>query len=71
MRAQGLVVLQLVVGTDGGVKEALIKQSSTFPILDQSALATLRRWRFRPARRGGERIESLVEVPVRFVLESK
>jgi protein TonB len=70
-RAQGLVVLQVVVSVDGRVKEVGILRSSGFRILDESARTTVRRWRFRPAHRHGERVESSVEIPIRFVLESK
>jgi len=32
-------------------------------------MEAVRKWRFRPARRGDEQIVSWVEIPVRFRLE--
>jgi periplasmic protein TonB len=37
--------------------------------LDRSALSAVRRWRFEPARRGAQPIETWVQVPVRFELK--
>lgn len=64
-------MLAVVVSADGRVKEVGIVRSSGFRILDESARSTVFRWRFQPAQREGERVESSVEVPIRFVLESR
>jgi protein TonB len=46
-----------------------VKQSSGFPLLDDSATSTVRgRWRFIPARHDGVPVESRVTVPIRFRL---
>jgi protein TonB len=69
MGAQGIVLLRVHVRADGSVAEAEIKQSSGSPLLDDSALRTVREsWRFMPARLDGVPVESWVEVPIRFVL---
>ena len=39
-------------------------------VLDDAALQTVRRWRFVPARRGDTPVESWVDVPIIFRLES-
>jgi protein TonB len=39
-------------------------------LLDESALSAVRRWRFVPAQRAGAAIDSWVDVPVSFRLES-
>ncbi len=67
---EGVVVLEVLVATDGHAAEVRVVRSSGYAPLDESALTTVReRWRFVPARRGGEPIESRVTVPIRFRLE--
>lgn len=69
LEQEGLVLLRVEVGSDGNVKEVRIKESSGFPLLDQSALRTVRKWRFHPARAGHLTLDSTVMVPVRFRLD--
>ncbi|MBL8013647.1 MAG: energy transducer TonB, partial [Candidatus Omnitrophica bacterium] len=46
-----------------------IEKSSGHSTLDQSALKTVRTWRFSPARVGQMPVESMVHLPVRFDLD--
>jgi protein TonB len=66
---EGVVVLKVEILPDGRVGEILVKKSSGYPVLDQSALKTVRQWRFVPAERGGNRIRMWAEIPIRFELE--
>jgi protein TonB len=68
--AQGRVVLSVQVSASGASDEVLLKHSSGHAILDNAALQTVRRWRFIPARRGDAPVESWVDVPITFRLES-
>lgn len=68
--AQGRVVLSVQVGADGTSHEVLLKRSSGHATLDDAALQTVRRWRFVPALRGDTPVESWVDVPILFRLES-
>jgi protein TonB len=64
-----VVLLSVLVRADGSVAEAEVKHSSGSPLLDDSALRTVKEsWRFLPARLDGVPVESWVEVPIRFVL---
>lgn len=65
---EGVVLLRVLVAADGRVAEVEIAEGSGFAVLDQSALETVRGWRFRPASRGGRAVEARVEVPIRFSL---
>lgn len=67
---QGRVLLAAHVRMDGVCAEVHLKQSSGYALLDESALEAVRHWRFLPAQRGGVAIDSWVEVPVNFRLES-
>lgn len=66
---QGTVKLDVLVDRQGRVAQIRVAQSSGYSILDRSALESVRRWRFEPARRSGRPIEMWVQVPVRFALE--
>jgi protein TonB len=47
-----------------------VKQSSGFIRLDDAARSAVERWRFVPAKQGGEAIEAWVLVPLHFTLDS-
>jgi periplasmic protein TonB len=66
---EGTVMLDVFVDPQGRPLQVKLHQSSGYSMLDQSAAATVRRWRFEPARRGAQAIEMWVRVPVRFELD--
>lgn len=63
---QGTVLLRVLVNAAGAAESVLVKESSGFARLDESALDAVRRWRFVPARRGSDPIAAWVLVPVSF-----
>ena len=65
---EGVVVLSVIVRYDGRVDDARVAVSSGAAILDEAALAAVRKWLFAPATRGGRAMESVVEIPVKFAL---
>jgi protein TonB len=68
---QGVVTLEVLVRADGTPAEVRIRSSSGSPLLDDSAVETVRsKWRFTPARRGATPIESRVTFPIRFSLDA-
>jgi len=69
LREQGKVVVRVLIGLDGTAQQAEIKQSSGFDRLDQSALATVLRWRYVPGKRAGVAEAMWFNVPITFVLE--
>lgn len=66
---EGRVLLAAHVRADGACAEVRLKQSSGHGLLDRSALDTVRRWRFLPARRGNAAVDSWVDIPISFRLE--
>jgi protein TonB len=66
---QGRVVLRAHVDADGRCEELRLAASSGHRLLDDAALATVRRWRFLPATRAGIAVASWVEVPIAFRLD--
>ena len=67
---EGMVVLSVLVRYDGRVDDARVAVSSGAAILDDAALAAVRKWLFTPATRGGRAVESVVEIPVKFALRA-
>lgn len=67
---EGRVLLSVQVGADGASHAVRLKRSSGHALLDDAALQTVRRWRFVPAQRGDTPVESWVDVPILFRLES-
>ena len=65
-RLQGKAVIRAQVLASGQVGEAFIKQTSGAAVLDQAAVATVRNWRFKPARRNGEPVPAWVNVPIEY-----
>lgn len=65
---QGLVWLLVSVTPQGTVGAISVRNSSGYSDLDQSALTTVRRWRFRPATRHGISVGCDVMVPIRFTI---
>lgn len=67
---QGLVILNVWVDESGAARTVALFRSSGHDVLDESALETVKSWRFVPARRGGQNVAAAVQVPIRFTLES-
>lgn len=66
---EGEVLVRARVLLNGECDELELAKSSGYALLDQAAMEAIRKWRFRPARRGDEQIISRVDIPVRFHLE--
>ena len=66
---EGTVRLKVFVTRDGRPAQVQLDQSSGSPLLDEAALDAVRNWRFVPARRGQDAIESWVLVPIVFELK--
>lgn len=68
---QGKVTLRLRIAADGRVESLKILTSSGVPSLDESALATVKNWRFEPARRLGQPVAMDVKTSIRFQIEAE
>ncbi len=69
MGEEGVVVLSVMIEADGTVSDVRVKRSSGFPRLDASALETVRRWQYVPAKRNGFPVAYRYVQPVRFSLD--
>ena len=66
---EGTVLPNVRVNPNGGVEEVKIAVSSGHSLLDESAMLSVKTWRFKPARRGDQPVAAWVRVPVRYTLE--
>lgn len=64
---QGTVVLWMVIGADGRPQQIRVQRALGMG-LDESAVNTVKRWRFEPARRDGMAVAVQVSVEVNFRL---
>jgi protein TonB len=54
--------------SDGGVGQIEIRKSSGYDVLDQSALTTVKQWKFIPARNGDVPVAFWINIPIKFRL---
>jgi len=69
MGEQGKLVLRVLVNVKGTADKVELKSGSGSTRLDNTALETVRRWRFIPARQGSEAVPAWVLIPITFTLE--
>lgn len=63
---EGATLLRVRVTDTGAVDSVEVVDTSGHPAFDSAAVNGAKELRFRPARRGGKRIEVWAEVPVHF-----
>lgn len=61
----GMVVVSLVVETDGSVTEVEVKKSTNAEF-EGPAVDAVKNWKFKPAKKDGEAIRSKVALPLKF-----
>jgi len=61
-----IVVVEVVVGTDGRIREPVIVESGGEPTMAYVVLDALRQWELEPARLDGEPIEAFYNLTVNF-----
>jgi TonB family protein len=67
VKHMGIVVLQLVVGSDGLPRDIRVVRTLGLG-LDEKAIEAVRKWRFEPAKKDGKPVAALVSVEVDFHL---
>lgn len=69
LNEQGTVIMRVLIGADGLPQKSEVRKSSGFDRLDQSAAATVMKWRYVPGKRAGAAEAMWFNVPINFVLE--
>lgn len=65
---EGTVRLEVRVSAEGIPTSVKVRESAGHEALDDAAMTAVWHWRFVPARRGGDAVEGVVVVPIRFRL---
>lgn len=65
-RIEGTVRLSAVIGKDGSVEK--LETVSGHPILEQSAVEAVKKWRYKPTTLNGEPVEVVTTIEVVFKL---
>jgi protein TonB len=68
MGRQGRVVIKVLIGTDGRVKQVELVSSPSSSFFDATKRRALDKWRFKPGTRDGVPMETWKTMAVRFVL---
>ncbi|NMG00321.1 energy transducer TonB [Aromatoleum toluolicum] len=69
MREEGKVMLRVQVTAEGLPAQVDLAESSGYARLDTAAREAVQRWRFVPAKQGGQPVAAAVIVPIVFKLE--
>jgi periplasmic protein TonB len=62
----GTVILRVRVSADGSAQSVSVKKSSGHKVLDDSAVAAVKKWTFVPSKRGSTPIDGWATVPIIF-----
>ncbi len=65
---EGLVKLELLIGTSGEVVRARVLEAKPPGVFDEAALDAARQWRFEPAMYQGQPVKQTRQLPMRFRL---
>jgi len=65
-RVQGVVIVEMIVGSDGKVQDARILRS--IPLLDQAAIDSVKQWEFTPTLLNGSPVPVIMTATVQFTL---
>lgn len=63
---EGKAVVRVLIGTDGRVKQVAIISADDPLFADATERQALRKWRFKPATRDGQAVETWKQMTVRF-----
>jgi protein TonB len=64
-KVEGVVTVIFTVSADGKVSDPRVEKSS-HPSFDKPALDAVRKWKFEPGVRAGQRVPCRMRVPIRF-----
>ena len=62
---RGVVRVSFIVDAEGNVREPKVIDSSDYQF-ESPAVEGVKRWKFRPGMKGGRKVATLMEVPIRF-----
>lgn len=66
---EGEVIVSLRIDEKGNVHDLKINKSSGFSSFDQAALKAVSKWEFKPALKDQQKVQVIVNLPIRFELK--
>ena len=66
---EGTVLLSVLVGTDGAVKEVGVLHSDVTPAMEKAAIAAVRLFEFSPATQNAKPVKARISIPIIFRLD--
>lgn len=66
---EGIVLISAEILANGRVGKTMVRRSSGYAILDQTAMEAVRDWKFEPAKKSGVPCKTWAELPIRFRLD--
>jgi protein TonB len=64
----GVVAIKVVINEQGEVEECNVTKSSRSEF-DQSAIDAVKRWKFKPASKGGAAVKAHLVIPIKFSMD--
>ena len=65
LRVQGVVILEVTIGTDGKVRD--VKVARSVNLLDSAAVQAVRGWEYKPTIVNGQPVQVIMTVPIVFM----
>jgi periplasmic protein TonB len=65
-RAEGTVVIRVLISETGWTDKIELKQTSGYESLDSAAMQTVKSWRYQPGKLDGKPAAMWVDVPIVF-----
>jgi protein TonB len=66
---EGQVELLFVVNAQGDVENVMVVDSEPRDVFDEAAVKTIKKWKFKPARKNNKPVSCRVEIPLTFRLK--
>ena len=67
---EGKLILEVSIDKFGDVYNLNLIESSGYDVLDNISIATLKKWKFKPANLNGFAVNDKLKIPIKFVLEN-
>jgi TonB family protein len=69
LRIKGWVDIEFTIARDGSTRDLVVRNAEPLGTFDQSALESVKRWRFEPVMKNGAAVEQRAAIRIRFELQ--
>jgi protein TonB len=64
------ILVKFVVNKNGDVEDVVIVSSTHEKIFDENTINAVKKWKFSPGIKNGQKVSTLVYLPVRYVYKN-